>query len=1321
MSEGDSKTVQLNGQCLLAVNPTSAYHVAGYLSNMPVCFMLDTGAPVSLVRKDIFDQVKGELVPWAGGGLVGVEGTPLDIHGMATVEIVLLGKLLRAEVIVASSLKAQAILGVDFLERNGCVINAAKRTLHLHGLAIPLQTNPSLEVVQASVLLQETLRIPGLSEVEVMVNSSHPLKDGTWLLEGMQEKDLPCLVARSLVTPVVGGDATCVLARLMNPASGTITLYKGTKIGRVERVEEAAVATVSGPDHIDKDDLQVTSEKRQMLWDTVERTAGDLSQAEKEQLYCLLLEYSGVFASSDADLGRTGRLKHSIDTTGSHPVRQRARRVPPIQREEMRQLLRDMLKRDVIQPSASPWASPVVLVRKRDGSLRFCIDYRKLNAVTRKDAYPLPRIDDTLETLAGSRWFTTLDLLSGYWQVEVAEEDREKTAFCTQEGLFEFKVMPFGLCNAPATFQRLMDLLLAGVQWSTCLVYIDDIVIPGKTFEEHMHNLQVVLHKLKEAGLRLKPSKCNFFQRQVCYLGHIVSENGVATDPAKTEKVAAWPRPTSVTDVQRFLGLASYYRRFIRNFAHIAKPLHQLTEKARDFQWSEGCEEAFQELKNRLTSAPILAFPDFDQPFVLDTDASQAGIGAVLSQVQEGQERVVAYASRTLSKAERRYCVTRRELLAVVTYVQHFRHYLLGHHFDLRTDHGSLTWLQGFREPEGQLARWLERLQEFDFKIIHRRGQYHGNADALSRRPCQQCGISHTEADVAPGAEVCSVTQKAPMEDLRQSQLSDDTVGPVLQAKEENLRPNPEQLKGRSRAFQQLIQLWEQLVVREGVLYRSYEDERSLGQHLQLIVPKQSRDEILRDIHGGTLGGHLGEAKTLSRVKERFYWPGHSEDAKLWCRNCPDCAARKTPAPKQRAPLQKVECGYPMQIVATDIVGPFPESDQGNTYVLVAADYFTRWVEAYAIPNQEATTVANKLVDEMFCRFSIPEQLHSDQGRQFESEVVQEVSRILQIHKTRTTPYHPQSDGLVERFNRTLLSMLAATVRNHPWDWENHLRKVCMAYNSSVHPATGFTPFQLMFGRQAKLPMDIVYGSPSPEVRSPSQYAADLKKVLEKSYETAREHLQTETKRQKELYNQKVHGKQFSSGDLVWLHSPAVPRGHSRKLHCPWVGPFKVVKRLSDAVYRIQDTRPRKRRSRVVVHFNRLKPCSSSIRINPIPEKSDPKTAKVTTSHHGDNLNVDMDYDEEVNQNNEPVDQRVEPVDQNDEPVDPSDEPVDPSDESVDQSDESIDQSDGETELNGSMPEDVASPAVPPPSRRYPARERHPPERFNTWSPGRAL
>ena len=361
------------------------------------------------------------------------------------------------------------------------------------------------------------------------------------------------------------------------------------------------------------------------------------------------------------------------------------------------------------------------------------MDYRKINSITRKDAYPLPRIVDTIEALNGSQWFSTLDLLWGYWQVKMSEEDRAKTAFSTHEGLYEFKVMPFGLCNVPAAFQRLMDLVLSGIQWSSCLVYIDDIVIVGKTVQNHLDNLQLVLDRIKRAGLRLKPSKCHLFQKEILYLGHRITRDGVATDPGKIDAVRKWAVPRTVQEVQRFLGLVGYYRKFVSNSAATAKPLYRLTERGRKFNWTTECKAAFLELKPRLVSAPILAFPDFTKMFILDTDASQSGVDAVLSRLHDGQERVVAYASRVLSKAERQYSITRKELLAVVTFAKHFRHYLLGRHFVVRTDHSSLQWLYNFKEPEGQTARWLESLQEFDFEVIHRSGWNHSNADALSR------------------------------------------------------------------------------------------------------------------------------------------------------------------------------------------------------------------------------------------------------------------------------------------------------------------------------------------------------------------------------------------------------------------------------------------------------------------------------------------------------------------------------------------------------------------------------------------------------------
>ena len=921
----------------------------------------------------------------------------------------------------------------------------------------------------------------------------------------------------------------------------------------------------------------------------------ELTQGEKETFSELLLKYADLLAFSTADLGRTSKLRHTINTGDAPPIRQPVRRVSPPQREQVKNLLADMLDHGVIEPSSSPWASPVVLVRKKDGSMRFCVDYRRLNEVTRKDAYPLPRIDMTLDSLHGSQWFSTLDLASGYWQVEMEEPDREKTAFCTTEGLYQFKVMPFGLCNAPASFQRLMDLVLSGLQWSQCLVYLDDIIVLGRSFQEHINNLESVLQRLQESGLRLKPAKCCFFQTQVHYLGHVISRDGVATDPQKTSKVATWPVPQCKREVQQFLGFANYYRRFIRDFAQLARPLHRLTERMVPFVWTDQCQESFDTLRRCLCTAPVLAYPNFGRPFILDTDASDVGIGGVLSQLDEdGRERVIAYGSRLLSKAERRYCVTRRELLAVVVFINLYRPYLVCQKFTLRTDHGSLTWLRNFREPEGQLARWLEQLEGLQFDIIHRRGTAHRNADALSRLPCRQCG--RADHGTPPVAEIAATAMQLPdshsQETLREMQLADKLLGPLLLGKEENKRPS---LPGPSKSSRRLLQMWDQLLVKDGVLCRYLQPADGAPGVLQTVIPEALRREVLEDLHEGAVGGHLGVDKTIGRLRERFYWPGHFNDVQEWCRNCGVCQTRKSPAPKARAPLKSIITGYPLQLVATDIVGPMPESAGGNRYILVVSDYFTRYVEAYPIPDQEATTVARRLVDEFFLRFSPPEQLHSDQGRNFESSVVAEACRLLGIEKSRTTPYHPQSDGLVERFNRTLLDMLATAVIDRPFEWERHLPRLCFAYNTSIHPTTGFSPFTLMFGRQARLPTDVAFGtSPSPAVAVP-QYVAQLQESLQFSYARVREQMGHQLQKQKVHYDARTEGDPFEDGDWVWLHHPAVPKGKSRKLHRPWTGPYRVVKRLSEAVYRLQDVQCPRRRP--VVHFNRLKRCPDHVRM----------------------------------------------------------------------------------------------------------------------------
>ena len=468
-------------------------------------------------------------------------------------------------------------------------------------VCIPLEHKAGEGAVASKIIvtIAQTVCIPARSELEVLAKTNMGIdNETTWLLEGQQMKESPLVVARALVTP----HNNTVVVRLLKPDAKSLTLHKKAKIAVMEPINNPCVCSVDAT--INDNANVVMEEKKHILWDMVCSCHADI---ERESLFFLLLEFSDIFAGPQDMPGRTSKLKHFIDTGAAHPIRQPVRRIPPARRREVTNLLDEMMKKDVIQPSSSPWASPIVLVQRKDGSARFCMDYIKLNAVTRKDAYPLPRIDETLDTLHGSRSFSTLDLASGYWQVELHKDCQDRTAFCTPNGLFEFKVLPFGLCNAPSTFQRLMDLILTGLQWSSCLVYLDDIIILGKNFADHIHNIQVVLHRIKDAGLKLQPTKCHFFRKAVSYLGHIVSEHGVAVDPSQVDKIKSWPIPTSSREVQQFLGLANYYRRYIKGFAEIAKPLHKLTEHNAIFKWS-GCifKPSFQAYND--TSACISRF-----------------------------------------------------------------------------------------------------------------------------------------------------------------------------------------------------------------------------------------------------------------------------------------------------------------------------------------------------------------------------------------------------------------------------------------------------------------------------------------------------------------------------------------------------------------------------------------------------------------------------------------------------------------------------------------------------------------------------------------
>ncbi|GBN45947.1 Retrovirus-related Pol polyprotein from transposon 297 [Araneus ventricosus] len=705
-------------------------YLEGSICGIPCLMLVDTGANVTLVRTDLAQKLKGNFIYTAPNiSLKTATGEKAEIHGKLDATIECGSRKFQHKIYVAD-ITDPCILGLDFLQKFNFMVDLEKNEIRTGGEEIPLFSASAENSKLCSVLAKEKTIIPARSEC---------------LIQGVPEAsgkfryavtDFPSQVSQKgvlVAATLVDLKKEAIPVRVLNLDHKPKTIDKGAVIA----TREPVVDIVARPQEF-SESLRLPS--------ILENLEG-LNEEQRTAVKELLQEFQNLFSTSDSDVGRCNMTQHRINTGNHPPIKQYPRRLPLAKKEEAERLVKEMVDNGIIEESSGPWASPIVLVKKKDWSTRFCVDYRKLNEITIKDSYPLPRIDDTLDALNGSQWFSTLDLKSGYWQVEIQPEDKEKTAFTTGQGLWQFKVMPFGLCNTPATFERLMETVLRGLTSEACLVYLDDIIIVGRTFQEHLNNIRKVFQRLQKANLKLSPKKCRFFRKEVSYLGHIISADGVKTDPEKTKAVVDWPRPETVHDLRSFLGLCTYYRRFVRNFSAIARPLHKLTEARSNFNWTEECEKSFNNLKQALITSPVLTYPRTDKEFILDTDASNEGIGAVLSQKIGNEECVIAYFSKSLGKPERNYCVTRKELLAIVKSIEHFHHYLYGRKFLLRTDHASLRCLLNFREPEGQIARWIQRLQEYDFEIQHRKGTSHGNADALSRRPCKESCKHCTNAE----------------------------------------------------------------------------------------------------------------------------------------------------------------------------------------------------------------------------------------------------------------------------------------------------------------------------------------------------------------------------------------------------------------------------------------------------------------------------------------------------------------------------------------------------------------------------------------------
>ena len=929
----------------------------------------------------------------------------------------------------------------------------------------------------------------------------------------------------------------------------------------------------------------------------------------------MLTSYKDIFASSSLDLGHTTIVEHSIDTGNARPIKQAPYRVSQAQRIEIDQQISNMLCQNIIKPSSSPWSSPVVLLKKKDGSTRFCVDYRKPNAVTRKDSYPLPRIDDAIDALSGSTLFTTLDLQSGYHQVAMNSESRDKTAFISHAGLYEYNVMSFGLTNAPSTFQRLMSTVLHGLEWKICLIYIDDIIIFSSSFDEHLHRLRLVFDRLRLANLKLKPSKCTFARKSVRFLGFLVSSSGVSPDPDKLSAVQSFPVPTNVRDVRSFLGLRNYYRRFVKDFAKVASPLHRLTRRDVTFDWDNTCHDAFVILKSHLCSAPILSYPHFHQPFHLYTDASQTALGYILGQIIDGKEHVVSYGGRELNTAEKKYSTTEREALAVVEGIKYFRPYLTGTKFYVHTDHGCLSWLMKMKDPTGRLARWSLQLQQYQFDIIHRAGRLNGNADALSRRSYS----STLSIPIAALHDPCP-----PQSVLYNLQRQDPELSVIIDYLQHDVLPTD-----NVKARRLIVTIDDYYLNENGILCHLWSPGSRRVKSLcsQIVAPQSIRHEILTACHDDPTAAHFSVFKTYEKIRARFYWHGMFKDIEHWCKSCIDCSMKKIPRSHRKAPLLPIPVDGAFDRVAMDILGPFPVTTNGNRYIIVFSDYYTRWPEAFALPSTEASRIALLLVNEIMARHSSPRTLLSDRGPNFLASIVKEVCRLINTTRAYTTAYHPQTDGLVERFNGTLAEGLSMYVSTHQKDWDQHLSLILFAYRVSPNATTKESPFYLLYGREPRLPIDAsLLASPDHLSSSVSELRSRVIENLENAKRIVDSNTQLAQQRMKCQYDKTSSPVTYDIGSRVWVYTPKSRKGLSKKLAHNYHGPYRVVAKLSPVHFRLRtlDNKP----VSVPVHANRMKPYyDPSVRPISIPWNIEESSDLADTDLPSDSFDVRTDDD----------------------------------------------------------------------------------------------
>jgi hypothetical protein len=913
----------------------------------------------------------------------------------------------------------------------------------------------------------------------------------------------------------------------------------------------------------------------------------ELDSALEPQWKEMLGKYSNVFPAEHPGYPPERSVELEIDIEpGIKPISKPVYRLSPAELDELKDQLTLLLEKGLIRPSTSPWGAPVLFTKKKDGGLRMCLDYRMLNDITVKNKCPIPRIDEMFDRLSSAERFTTLDLRSGYYQIRVRDEDVPKTGIRTRYGSFEFTVMPFGLTNAPSTFQALMNEIFRDFIDDFVLVYLDDILIYGKE-KDHLRHVEQVLRRLSDHKLFAKASKCEFNKTSVDFLGHVVQRGCVKMQDKKVSAIVDWPTPRTVTEIQAFMGLANYYRMFVRDFSSIAAPItHSTRGKVKQYVWEKKQQDAFAALKSAFTTAPVLRLVDPNRAFTLTTDASDVGLGAVLQQEYQDGLHPVAFLSRKLLPAEVNYATHDKELLAIVYALKTWRPYLHGAKFRIQTDHHPLIYLQTQPELSRRQRRWIEVLNEFDFNVEYLKGKWNLVADALSRR------ADLYQPDLYTGEDEDELSVPV----MALNAMSASTVALDKTCVQELLSDYAQDAE--------LAEIWSTPTApysktEQGLLYKD--------NGTKLCVPQgKLRLVILHDAHDSISAGHLGIDKTVEHMQRRFYWPRMRQDVQEYVRSCGSCQRNKKSTQKPIGKLCPTEVPERRwEHVTMDFVSALPRTREGFDAIFVVVDKLTKQV--VFVPTATDATAADTArlyLKNVYRHHGLPRKIISDRDTRFTSKFWKELHRLLQVKLAMSSAFHPQTDGQTERMNRSMEEMLRHYVSYDQKNWADLLPLLEFTYNNSVHKVTRQTPFMLNTGQHPLEISDLLLPpNRGTKVANVTTFVSQLRDMTA----AAREAILLANDSYMKYADKDRRDVVFDEGDKVLLSTkffrPPADQERRRKLSSPYAGPFEIVKRISPVAYRLK--LPVGTNVHDVFHASLLKEYhadKTGARIEPIPE-----------------------------------------------------------------------------------------------------------------------